>query len=131
MSHAVTSVKMHLVCKVLLLFTSARISFFELLYEGFKFVSYLGNVYVAFFYCEIDGSSLCLQCDMTVHVGGKRTHGRYLLLRQRVEVCVSLLERFCVLLSVNGLLNKLFFDTLFIVSRGQGWSFGGTGSAIP
>ncbi|KAK5793112.1 B-box zinc finger protein 18-like isoform X1 [Gossypium arboreum] len=38
-----------------------------------------------FFYCEIDGSSLCLQCDMAVHVGGKRTHGRYLLLRQRVE----------------------------------------------
>ncbi|GKU99271.1 hypothetical protein SLEP1_g12139 [Rubroshorea leprosula] len=41
--------------------------------------------FVAFFYCEIDGSSLCLQCDMVVHVGGKRTHGRYLLLRQRVE----------------------------------------------
>lgn len=39
----------------------------------------------AFFYCEIDGSSLCLQCNMVVHVGGKRTHGRYLLLRQRVE----------------------------------------------
>ncbi|GLT82678.1 hypothetical protein SLE2022_010360 [Rubroshorea leprosula] len=39
----------------------------------------------AFFYCDIDGSSLCLQCDMIVHVGGKRTHGRYLLLRQRVE----------------------------------------------
>ncbi|KAJ6989868.1 hypothetical protein NC653_018389 [Populus alba x Populus x berolinensis] len=39
----------------------------------------------AFFYCETDGSSLCLQCDMNVHVGGKRTHGRYLLLRQRVE----------------------------------------------
>ncbi|KGN53325.1 B-box zinc finger protein 18 [Cucumis sativus] len=39
----------------------------------------------AFFYCEIDGSSLCLQCDMIVHVGGKRTHKRYLLLRQRVE----------------------------------------------
>ncbi|KAK1304122.1 putative salt tolerance-like protein [Acorus calamus] len=39
----------------------------------------------AFFYCEIDGSSLCLQCDMIVHVGGKRTHGRYLLLRQRIE----------------------------------------------
>eukprot|EP00262_Sarcandra_glabra_P005472 TRINITY_DN170_c1_g3_i1.p2 TRINITY_DN170_c1_g3~~TRINITY_DN170_c1_g3_i1.p2 ORF type:complete len:209 (-),score=30.90 TRINITY_DN170_c1_g3_i1:285-911(-) len=39
----------------------------------------------AFFYCEKDGSSLCLQCDMIVHVGGKRTHGRYLLLRQRVE----------------------------------------------
>ncbi|KAF8012589.1 hypothetical protein BT93_I0683 [Corymbia citriodora subsp. variegata] len=32
-----------------------------------------------------DGTSLCLQCDMIVHVGGKRTHGRYLLLRQRVE----------------------------------------------
>lgn len=39
----------------------------------------------AFFYCEVDGSSLCLQCDMIVHVGGKRTHGRYLLLRQRFE----------------------------------------------
>ncbi|KAM7470838.1 hypothetical protein LguiA_009021 [Lonicera macranthoides] len=39
----------------------------------------------AFFFCEIDGSSLCLQCDMIVHVGGKRKHGRYLLLRQRVE----------------------------------------------
>ncbi|PHT93528.1 B-box zinc finger protein 19 [Capsicum annuum] len=39
----------------------------------------------AFFYCEIDGSSLCLQCDMIVHVGGKRTHGRYLLIRQRIE----------------------------------------------
>ncbi|PIA55985.1 hypothetical protein AQUCO_00700360v1 [Aquilegia coerulea] len=32
-----------------------------------------------------DGSSLCLQCDMIVHVGGKRTHGRYLLFRQRIE----------------------------------------------
>ncbi|KAG2696376.1 hypothetical protein I3760_07G056400 [Carya illinoinensis] len=39
----------------------------------------------AFFYCEVDGSSLCLQCDMIIHVGGKRTHGRYLLFRQRVE----------------------------------------------
>lgn len=39
----------------------------------------------AFFYCEIDGSSLCLQCDMIVHVGGKRTHVRYLLLRQKIE----------------------------------------------
>lgn len=46
-----------------------------------------GNLSVAFFYCEVDGSSLCLQCDMIVHVGGKRTHGRYLRLRQRVEVC--------------------------------------------
>lgn len=51
---------------------------------SFGVSSYL---YVAFFYCEVDGSSLCLQCDMLVHVGGKRTHGRYLLLRQRVEVC--------------------------------------------
>ncbi|XP_071700899.1 B-box zinc finger protein 19-like [Rutidosis leptorrhynchoides] len=39
----------------------------------------------AFFYCGIDGTSLCLQCDMIVHVGGKRTHERFLLLRQRVE----------------------------------------------
>ncbi|KAL5706588.1 hypothetical protein ACHQM5_024734 [Ranunculus cassubicifolius] len=39
----------------------------------------------AFFYCEVDGSSLCLQCDMIVHVGGKRTHRRYLLLRQRIQ----------------------------------------------
>ncbi|XP_074275466.1 B-box zinc finger protein 19-like [Silene latifolia] len=39
----------------------------------------------AYFYCEIDGSSLCLQCDMVVHVGGKRKHRRYLLLRQRAE----------------------------------------------
>ncbi|GFP94522.1 B-box zinc finger protein 19 [Phtheirospermum japonicum] len=38
--------------------------------------------------CEnspVDGSSLCLQCDMIVHVGGKRTHRRYLMLRQRVK----------------------------------------------
>ncbi|XP_073157313.1 B-box zinc finger protein 19-like isoform X2 [Henckelia pumila] len=38
--------------------------------------------------CEntpVDGTSLCLQCDMIVHVGGKRTHRRYLSLRQRVE----------------------------------------------
>lgn len=56
-------------------------------------------MYAAFFYCEIDGSSLCLQCDMIVHVGGKRTHRRYLLLRQRIEVCLSELEcwlRFCI-----------------------------------
>ncbi|XP_022978974.1 B-box zinc finger protein 18-like isoform X1 [Cucurbita maxima] len=39
----------------------------------------------AFFWCEIDGSSLCLQCDVIVHVGGKRMHKRYLRLRQRVE----------------------------------------------
>nr|QTY32133.1 BBX transcription factor [Oxybasis rubra] len=39
----------------------------------------------AFFYCEIDGTSLCLQCDLAVHVGGKRTHARYLLFRQQVQ----------------------------------------------
>jgi len=39
----------------------------------------------AFFHCDIDGASLCLSCDMTVHVGGKRSHGRYLLIRQSVE----------------------------------------------
>ncbi|CAO2828048.1 unnamed protein product [Amaranthus hypochondriacus] len=44
----------------------------------------------AFFYCEIDGTSLCLQCDMRVHVGGKRTHGRYLLFRQQVELPASI-----------------------------------------
>ncbi|XP_039822899.1 B-box zinc finger protein 18-like isoform X2 [Panicum virgatum] len=43
------------------------------------------EIFPAFFHCEIDGTSLCLSCDMTVHVGGKRTHGRYLLLRQSVE----------------------------------------------
>lgn len=39
----------------------------------------------AFFYCEVDGSALCLQCDMGVHVGSKKTHGRYLMLRQKFE----------------------------------------------
>ncbi|XP_024517933.1 B-box zinc finger protein 18 isoform X2 [Selaginella moellendorffii] len=39
----------------------------------------------AFFYCGIDGTSLCLQCDMDVHTGGKKTHERYLMLGQRVE----------------------------------------------
>eukprot|EP00898_Chlorokybus_atmophyticus_P008761 jgi/Chlat1/8887/Chrsp92S08200 len=39
----------------------------------------------AFFFCAIDGTSLCLQCDMDVHVGGKSSHDRYLLLGQRVE----------------------------------------------
>ncbi|KAI3978909.1 hypothetical protein MKX01_016084 [Papaver californicum] len=47
----------------------------------------------AFFYCEIDGSSLCLQCDMKVHVGGKRTHERYLLFRQRVKFPGDKLEK--------------------------------------
>ena len=62
------------------------------------------TLHVAFFYCEIDGSSLCLQCDMIVHVGGKRTHGRYLLLRQRVEVCLAshkeFDEPFCLLVDI-------------------------------
>ena len=71
-------------------------------------------LYVAFFYCEVDGSSLCLQCDMIVHVGGKRTHGRYLLLRQRVEVCDSLLDRFLSFLYLEML--KLF--PFVVVSRG-------------
>ncbi|KAL3843406.1 hypothetical protein ACJIZ3_000809 [Penstemon smallii] len=30
----------------------------------------LNSFLKAFFYCEVDGSSLCLQCDMIVHVGG-------------------------------------------------------------
>lgn len=49
-----------------------------------------GDCFTAFFYCEVDGSSLCLQCDMIVHVGGKRMHKRYLLLRQGVEVGESM-----------------------------------------
>ncbi|CAA7391947.1 unnamed protein product [Spirodela intermedia] len=68
----------------------------------------------AFFYCEIDGSSLCLQCDTVVHVGGKQTHKRYLLLRQRVEVCplstnfmvvphnTSILTPSCICIVSNG-----------------------------
>lgn len=68
-------------------------------YKQFLLTCYLSRfdlicvrpVNAAFFYCEIDGTSLCLSCDMTVHVGGKRTHGRYLLLRQRVEVSFYLL----------------------------------------
>ncbi|CAM6088196.1 unnamed protein product [Calypogeia fissa] len=40
----------------------------------------------AFFFCGIDGTSLCLQCDMDVHIGGKKTHERYLLMGQRVEL---------------------------------------------
>ncbi|MCO5601698.1 hypothetical protein L7F22_055821 [Adiantum nelumboides] len=46
----------------------------------------------AFFFCGIDGTSLCLQCDMDVHVGGKRTHERYLLMGQRVELPVMQAE---------------------------------------
>ena len=61
--------------------------FISFLQKGLTLCSLIGNICAAFFYCEIDGTSLCLQCDMIVHVGGKRTHGRYLLLRQRVEVC--------------------------------------------
>ncbi|KAF5944629.1 hypothetical protein HYC85_018706 [Camellia sinensis] len=45
----------------------------------------IGSFPLAFFYCEVDGSSLCLQCDMIVHVGGKRTHERYIVLRQRIQ----------------------------------------------
>ncbi|XP_024387802.1 B-box zinc finger protein 19 [Physcomitrium patens] len=40
----------------------------------------------AFFFCGVDGTSLCLQCDMDVHVGGKKAHERYLMMRQRVEL---------------------------------------------
>ncbi|GAQ88676.1 hypothetical protein KFL_004510030 [Klebsormidium nitens] len=41
----------------------------------------------AYFYCEIDGTSLCLQCDMDVHSSaGKKLHERFLLMGQRVEI---------------------------------------------
>lgn len=46
----------------------------------------------AFFFCGIDGTSLCLQCDLNVHVGGKKTHERYLLMGQRVELPTIKLE---------------------------------------
>jgi hypothetical protein len=86
MCRAATYVRMHLV----------RIFIVLPLFFWFFFFAYvlnrLFNVVVAFFYCETDGSSLCLQCDMIVHVGGKRTHGRYLLFRQRVEVCLSFIQ---------------------------------------
>lgn len=88
---AVTYVKMHL---VLNFFLGKIINFDVLLYNSLNFHHSGWNLHVAFFYCEIDGSSLCLQCDMIVHVGGKRTHERYLLLRQRVEVCATLQESF-------------------------------------
>nr|XP_018683874.1 PREDICTED: B-box zinc finger protein 19-like isoform X4 [Musa acuminata subsp. malaccensis] len=35
--------------------------------------------------CDIYGSSLCMECDVIVHVGGKRSNERYLLLRQKIE----------------------------------------------
>ncbi|MED6131529.1 B-box zinc finger protein 19 [Stylosanthes scabra] len=68
----------------------------------------------AFFYCGIDGSSLCLQCDMIVHVGGKRTHERYLLLRQRIEFPGDKTGRLDELgmqtLDQNGKTDKKLFD---------------------
>ena len=83
------------------------------------------HLYVAFFYCEVDGSSLCLQCDMLVHVGGKRTHGRYLLLRQRVEVC-----GFLKLLDPRITSEILLFHWYaIVVSREQTWSLGRAGIA--
>jgi hypothetical protein len=45
----------------------------------------------AFFYCAVDGTSLCLQCDLEVHIGGKKAHERFLLMAQRVEVRALLL----------------------------------------
>ena len=121
---AVTYVKMHLVCRSLFYFLLYYWYFSEicplcLVKEFQAYDSPFGDIYVAFFYCEVDGSSLCLQCDMIVHVGGKRTHGRYLLLRQRVEVCnfyterlesqssfcyvKFLLETFCLFCSFQGI----------------------------
>jgi hypothetical protein len=69
----------------------------------------------AFFYCEVDGSSLCLQCDMTVHVGGKRTHARYLLLRQRIEVCVCTCKNWFRFVFSRGHLNHCL--VFLVVSR--------------
>lgn len=82
----VTYVRMHPVCLLLMYPPSFHVLWFAFFIK-MSLILPLPFLYVAFFYCEIDGSSLCLQCDMIVHVGGKRTHGRYLVLRQRVEVC--------------------------------------------
>ncbi|CAL2278431.1 unnamed protein product [Prunus armeniaca] len=76
---------MLLVCKTFMFPVFVRISMLNLCRKILKISPPCGHMYVAFFYCEVDGSSLCLQCDMIVHVGGKRTHRRYLLFRQRVE----------------------------------------------
>jgi hypothetical protein len=105
--------------------------FFFLLYYLFSrlcfvkeiqaFDSHFGKMYVAFFYCEVDGSNLCLQCDMIVHVGGKRTHGRYLLLRQRVEVCncyTEILESQSCYFYV-----KFFFETICLFCSFQGINY--------
>lgn len=40
----------------------------------------------AYFFCGVDGTSLCLQCDMDVHIGAKRMHERYIMMGQRVEL---------------------------------------------
>jgi hypothetical protein len=50
----------------------------------------------AFFFCGIDGTSLCLHCDTDVHMGGKKTHERYLLTGQRVEARFFLSSYFTV-----------------------------------
>jgi hypothetical protein len=50
----------------------------------------------AFFFCGIDGTSLCLHCDTDVHIGGKKTHERYLLTGQRVEARLFLSSYFTV-----------------------------------
>lgn len=86
--HGVIYVRMLLVCMhIYCIYLSLLV--FVLIFSYAMVISFgvSSYLYVAFFYCEVDGSSLCLQCDMLVHVGGKRTHCRYLLLRQRVEVC--------------------------------------------
>ena len=124
---AVTYVKMHLVCRSLffffLLYFLLQYLFFRLCFvkEIQAFDSHFGKMYVAFFYCEVDGSNLCLQCDMIVHVGGKRTHGRYLLLRQRVEVCncyTEILESQSCYFYV-----KFFFETICLFCSFQGINY--------
>lgn len=108
---AVTYVKMHLVGDVpLATYPNIGVSWYLNLFTLYA--------YTAFFYCEIDGTSLCLQCDMIVHVGGKRTHGRYLLLRQRVEVkLLFLFYRISYLNKTSMQLNLKVALLFFIVSR--------------
>lgn len=78
-------------------------------------LSFSLNMCAAFFYCEVDGSSLCLPCDMSVHVGGKRSHGRYLLLRQRVEVCHQRESSHALLFCIISVQKNVVFILNFVI----------------
>eukprot|EP00850_Spirogloea_muscicola_P002014 SM000007S20974 [mRNA] locus=s7:1235159:1236269:- [translate_table: standard] len=64
----------------------------------------------AFFYCGIDGTSLCVQCDTDVHIGGKKLHERYLLMGQRVEANVGSYDQHSEEKDVAGVLDHKAHD---------------------